>query len=110
MGEDINEVLKKMPESILQKFVPALLEDTTYDDYVAAISSGNVKNAYRFIHTLKGTTKQLGFYKLSQQCSEIQEALRPANEGNSDDISLAKELTPQFIENYTKLTDVIKNF
>jgi chemotaxis protein histidine kinase CheA len=49
---------------------------TVYDDFIKALDSGDVKQAHRIAHTLKGNAGQLGETCLQRAAAEIENLLR----------------------------------
>ncbi len=65
----------------ITKFVNLFFEDPTYENLVASLDSGNLKEAFRAAHTLKGVARDLGLTKLADPASELADALRPDDAG-----------------------------
>lgn len=77
MGGDYEEVLARLEkEEWIQRFALKFLEDPNYGILCAAMEEGNLEEAFRAAHTLKGGSLNLGFKKLQESSHEITEALR----------------------------------
>ena len=63
-------------EGFLKKFVLKFLDDNSYANLKEAIAAGNVEEAFRAAHTLKGVCLNLGFDNLYKASSAITEIFR----------------------------------
>ena len=62
MGADYQNTLNRFPnEAFIKKFVLKFLDDNSYANLKEAIAAGNVEEAFRAAHTLKGVCLNLGF-------------------------------------------------
>ena len=72
MGADYQNTLNRFPnEAFIKKFVLKFLDDNSYANLKEAIAAGNVEEAFRAAHTLKGVCLNLGFDKASSAITEI---------------------------------------
>ena len=71
MGADYQNVLNRFPnEAFIKKFVLKFLDDNSYANLKEALAAGNVEEAFRAAHTLKGVCLNLGF-EASSAITEI---------------------------------------
>ena len=64
-GADYQNTLNRFPnEAFIKKFVLKFLDDNSYANLKEAIAAGNVEEAFRAAHTLKGVCLNLGFDNL----------------------------------------------
>ncbi|EJW92918.1 HPt domain protein, partial [gut metagenome] len=63
-------------EERVRKFVLLFLQDTSFCSFQEALEKGNVEEAFRAVHTLKGVCMNLSFDGLLQVSSDLTEALR----------------------------------
>ena len=80
-------------EEFIRKFVLKFKDDETFDNLIDAFNKADYKEAFRFIHTLKGTSVNLGFDDLYQASCNLTECLRKkeriiTNYYNNSDIIL----------------------
>ena len=79
MGADYQNTLNRFPnEAFIKKFVLKFLDDNSYANLKEAIAAGNVEEAFRAAHTLKGVCLNLGFDNLFAPSQELTEKLRGA--------------------------------
>ena len=77
MGADYAAVLKRFynPDMIC-RFVKRFPSDPSFGQLKAAMAAGDVKEAFRAAHTLKGVSLNLGFDNLSPSAVALTEILR----------------------------------
>ena len=63
-------------EPLLERFVRKFPQDETYKSLTAAVTEWDLSLIERLAHTLKGTSANLGFQILSDQCHELVQAIR----------------------------------
>ena len=81
MGADYQNTLNRFPnEAFIKKFVLKFLDDNSYANLKEAIAAGNVEEAFRAAHTLKGVCLNLGFDNLYKASSAITGELAGAEE------------------------------
>ena len=77
MGADYEGVLERFSsEALVKKFALKFLDDNSYSNLEDALADGNVENAFRAAHTLKGVCLNLGFDNLYKASSAITEIFR----------------------------------
>ena len=103
MGADYEDVLKRLyNEGMICRFTLMFLNDDSYPKLEQALKEGNVKEAFRAAHTLKGVCQNLGFTNLYQPAYELTEVLRAGTlEGSG-------EWFARVTEQYKITTDAIR--
>lgn len=92
---DYEDVLTRlMNEKLIRKYVCKFLDDSSYRDLVQALSQNNYPDAFRFAHTLKGVSRNLGLTKVFELSNEITEILR--DEQPHDVSNKMAELTKEY--------------
>lgn len=81
----------------ITKFVKLFFGDTTYDTLVSTLDAGDLKEAFRAAHTMKGVANDLGLRRIAGPASELADALRPNDEG----VPAAPEKAPELMEQVT---------
>lgn len=77
MGADYQEVLGRLHnEAMICKFVRMFLQDDSFQILEEALRRGDVKEAFRGAHTLKGVCQNLGFSNLYEPTYTLTETLR----------------------------------
>ena len=70
VGGNFEDVKRRLlNEEFIRKFVLKFKDDETFDNLIDAFNKADYKEAFRFIHTLKGTSVNLGFDDLYQASS-----------------------------------------
>ncbi|MCM1132469.1 MAG: Hpt domain-containing protein [Ruminococcus flavefaciens] len=101
---DYESVLSRlMMEKLVNKFVLKFLNDGSYNTLVESLGAGNLDEAFRAAHTLKGVCQNLSFTKLYESSHEMTEALR------DKDVTKANELLPRVEADYLQTVSAIKN-
>ena len=77
VGGNFEDVKRRLlNEEFIKKFVLKFLDDNSYANLKEAIAAGNVEEAFRAAHTLKGVCLNLGFDNLYKASSAITEIFR----------------------------------
>ena len=77
MGADYQEVLGRLHnEAMIGRFVRMFLQDDSFQILEEALRRGDVKEAFRGAHTLKGVCQNLGFSNLYAPAYALTETLR----------------------------------
>lgn len=85
MGADYEDVLGRLrTDERIQKFVLKLLNDKSYELLIDSIESGNMGEAFRAAHTLKGVCQNLSITLLYQSSAELADRLRDGQEYGED--------------------------
>lgn len=104
IGGDYEAVYQRMmkKEALIMKFTKKFLNDSSYKNLKDNLSAGNVEEAFRAAHTLKGVAQNLAFEALYKPSSELAEILRTGSmegiEGLMDTITAEYEKTIEAIE------------
>ena len=103
MGANYEDVLKRLyNEGMICRFTLMFLNDDSYPKLEQALKEGNVKEAFRAAHTLKGVCQNLDFTNLYQPAYELTEVLRAGTlEGSG-------EWFARVTEQYKITTDAIR--
>lgn len=102
MGSDYDEVLKRLySEAMIRKFVLLFLKDDSFHNLETTLAQGDVKEAFRASHTLKGVCQNLGFSNLYEPVYELTETLRAGT------LEGTKEQFAKVAEQYHKTVDAI---
>lgn len=76
-GGDYQDVLARFRDDVrIRKFALLFLKDDSKQNLCDFLKQGNVKEAFRAAHTLKGVCQNLGFSGLGRVSSEMTELLR----------------------------------
>lgn len=103
MGADYESVLERFSsEALVKKFALKFLNDNSYSNLEDALADGNVENAFRAAHTLKGVCLNLGFDNLYKASSDITEILR------TGELTGTKEAFENVKEQYNITVNAIK--
>lgn len=88
MGADYQEVLGRLyNEAMICKFVRMFLQDDSFQIMEEALRRGDVKEAFRGAHTLKGVCQNLGFSNLYAPTYTLTETLRAGQlEGTQEQV------------------------
>lgn len=82
MGADYQEVLGRLHnEAMIGRFVRMFLQDDSFQILEEALRRGDVKEAFRGAHTLKGVCQNLGFSNLYAPTYTLTETLRAGHTG-----------------------------
>ena len=86
LGGSYEEALGRlMKDSLIEKFIRKFPADDSYAQLQANLEEGNLEEAFRAVHTLKGVAYNLAFTRLGDAASDLTELLRPGNEGGGAD-------------------------
>ncbi len=103
MQSNYDNVLERLgSEAIVKKFALRFLDEGSYNLLSEAMKAGNVDEAFRAAHTLKGICLNLGFDKLFEVSSALTEKLRT---GSMDG---AQELFEKVKEQYNVTKEAIE--
>ena len=82
-GGDLEGVRGRLlSDDRITRFAKAFLEDPTYDNLIKTLEEGNMAEAFRAAHTLKGTSRDLGLTPIYGPATELADMLRPDADGN----------------------------
>lgn len=104
IGGDYDAVYQRMMKkvSLITMFSKIFLDDGRYKSLKDNLSAGNIEEAFRAAHTLKGVAQNLAFDPLYKPSSDLAEILR----GGSTDG--AEELMETITEEYEKTVAAIR--
>jgi len=103
IGGDFEDVKKRLfNEDFVKKFVLKFKEDNTYQNLIKSFNEEDYDEAFRFVHTLKGTSVNLGFDDLYRSSCNLTECLRNKN------IEDARNFLPAVQEDYQKVIELIE--
>lgn len=92
VGGNFEDVKRRLlNEEFIRKFVLKFKDDETFDNLIDAFNKADYKEAFRFIHTLKGTSVNLGFDDLYQASCNLTECLREKENLNDEELEEAKK-------------------
>lgn len=104
MGADYQNVLGRfLSEALVKKFALKFLDDDSFSNLKEALAAGNVEEAFRAAHTLKGVCLNLGFDNLYEVSSAITEVLRAGELAGTD------EMIKKVEEQYNITVNAIKD-
>lgn len=105
MGADYEGVMSRLrTEERVKKFLLKVLNDKSYDLLLDSIEGGNVEEAFRAAHTMKGVCQNLSLTPLYESASALSEVLRDQKEfGAEVEPALAKVK-----EDYAQMTTHIR--
>ena len=84
-GGNYTEVISRLrTDERVAKFLLRVVEDGSYKLLCDSVASGNVDEAFRAAHTLKGVCLNLSITRLGESSSALTEFLREKREINSD--------------------------
>lgn len=105
IGADYEDVLGRLrKDERVQKFLLKLLDDKSYELLKNSIESGDMNEAFRAAHTLKGVCQNLSLTPLFKSASELAERLRDGKEYGED----VKPLLEQVEQDYTHMIECIR--
>lgn len=77
INADYQDVIRRLAsKEIVDRIVIKFKEDQTFNNLQEALKQKDYKEAFRFVHTLKGTSANLGFTKLYESSNILTESLR----------------------------------
>lgn len=98
-----DEIMKRLrTDERVMKFVGMFAKDESYNTLVRTMQEGNIDEAFRAAHTMKGVCQNMAFTKLFQSSHAITEALR------GKDMEQANKLLDQVTQDYQMVMDGIK--
>ena len=102
VGGNFEDVKRRLlNEEFIRKFVLKFKDDETFDNLIDAFDKADYKEAFRFIHTLKGTSVNLGFDDLYQASCNLKENL------NDEELEEAGKLIQIVKNSYQKIIELI---
>ena len=103
MGADFAAISARLPnEALITRLAKKFPDDPSYPALTAAMENGDVQQAFRAAHTLKGVCLNLGFGNLSGPVAELTELLRAGTMEGS------RELFEKTVQEYERSVQAIK--
>lgn len=107
IGGDYNDAVQRFQsDAVILRFLKMFLKDDNINLLSQSIEKGDVKNAFRAVHTLKGIALNLSFSEFADTCSAMTEHLRG--------LSALPDDTGRFCDDinsvYLKITTAIREF
>lgn len=108
-GGDYDEVLARLrSERLITKFAVKFLSDGSYEALKNALDAGQMEDAFRAAHTLKGVGQNLAFTELYKASHALTEVLRPGAALPPQETIQA--LFEQVQKEYEKTADALREF
>ncbi|MCI8293120.1 MAG: Hpt domain-containing protein [Hespellia sp.] len=105
MGADYEDVMGRLrTDERVQKFLLKVLNDKSYDLLCTSIESGDMNEAFRAAHTLKGVCQNLSLTPLYHSASELSERLRGGQAYGED----MEPMLDQVKRDYAQMTECIQ--
>ena len=78
LGVNVTITLERFAqnESLWKRFVLKFIDDPTYESLSKAVGAESYMDIERDAHTLKGTSANLGFQRLSDICAQLVDCVR----------------------------------
>lgn len=85
IGANYEEIMGRLrTEERVKKFLLKVLNDKSYELLTKSVEEGNIEEAFRAAHTIKGVCQNLSLTRLYQSASELSELLRGRQEYGED--------------------------
>lgn len=110
MGGDLETVRGRLlTDERIEKFAKIFLQDTSMQTLESALEAGDLPEAYRGAHTLKGVSlsRDLGFTPLFEAAAALSDALRLDDAGVPANMEAVPELMPAVRDAYALVVDSI---
>ena len=105
LGGNYEDAIARLrSESLVQKFVLKFLDDKSYELLCNSLATGDVQEAFRAAHTIKGMCQNLSFTSLADSSSAMTEALR------GGDLETGKALLDGVRGDYERTAEAIRAF
>jgi chemotaxis protein histidine kinase CheA len=102
VGGDYDDIISRLrTEERISKFAGMFAKDESYNTLVKTLDEGNVEEAFRAAHTMKGMCQNMAFRKLYESSHTITETLR------AKDIEKAKAQLKDVTEDYNRVINGI---
>lgn len=100
-GGDLEGVRGRLlTDERIKKFMSIFLKDTSYQLLLDSWESGDIAEAFRAAHTMKGTGRDLGFMPLYEASAALADALRLDESGTPANRDAAPALLEQTKQAY----------
>lgn len=105
LGGDYESVIERLNKAeLIQKFLYKFLDDKSFALFEESMAKDDYSEAFRGAHTVKGICQNFSFTRLYESCDAVVQAMK------AGDYKLAKELTPQFTDDYWHTIHAIEAF
>lgn len=91
-------------DDLIAKFMFKFLKDQSFSELTVAMEAGNVTDAFKAVHTLKGVSGNLGFKAMLEPVVNLTEITRA---GSMDGAQVQYELIK---DKYETLIDILKKY
>ncbi|MCI8468740.1 MAG: Hpt domain-containing protein [Eggerthellaceae bacterium] len=91
----------------IRKFTGIFLQDKSFENLGASLDEGNLAEAFRAAHTMKGISRDLGFIPLYEVSSALADALRPDDAGVPAAMDQVPDLYRATQEAYQRVVDAL---
>ena len=100
VGGNFEDVKRRLlNEEFIRKFVLKFKDDETFDNLIDAFNKADYKEAFRFIHTLKGTSSSSSTEDIKTQIMNVNQEIKALNDQFYN--LMSKEDIDQLITNLT---------
>ena len=107
MGGDLETVRGRLlTDERIEKFAKIFLQDTSMQTLESALEAGDLPEAYRGAHTLKGVSRDLGFTPLFEAAAALSDA-HLDDAGVPANMEAVPELMPAVRDAYALVVDSI---
>lgn len=109
-GADVEGTLHRFMgnEALFQKFLLKFKDDTNYAGLTESLDSGNYEEAFKYAHTLKGVSANLGLDPIGRPVSALTELLRGKTAAEVD-LEQVAEQRAALQEAYERFVRLIEN-
>lgn len=97
IGADYEEIMGRLrKEERIQKFLLKFLDDKSYELLGTALAQGNMEEAFRAAHTLKGVSQNLSLTPLYVSSSHLSDRLKVNQVYDADLVPMVEEVGRQY--------------
>ncbi len=108
VGGDYKTVVSRlMNEAIVTKFLFKFLSDDSFAGLKKSLAAGDYKEAFRYVHTLKGVAYNVSLNTLGDSASALCEDLRGGEPKNAD--ALFKQLEELYLHTVELIEELKSN-
>ena len=106
-GGNYQDALERlMNDKLIDRFLKKFPSDESYAQLKDFLAAGNLDEAFRAVHTLKGVAYNLSLTRLGDAASELTEVLRPGHEELRSDEKIAELMAAIDTEYATSLAAI----
>lgn len=96
-------------ETLYMKFLNKFIDEPTYQKLKDSVEAGDVPEAFRQAHTLKGVSANLSLTAIASSSEKLTELLRNKETATEEEAAQAKEYMNEITENYLMISGILKN-